>query len=251
MSKSNPALPYAIEFDKVTFGYRKRQPILHDLSLTIPQGSLVTILGESGGGKTTLLKLAKGLCSPQAGDIRILGQHVPRLGPRSRLAPEVAYIPQQLGLIRGRSVIDNVLVGTLAEVPAWRSLSGIFPAAKVEAARDLMERLGIGAKSFEKVRFLSGGERQRVAIARALIQQPSIILADEFVSQLDAVTTREIMEYVHGIVEAGVTVLMTSHEVELVEEFADHVVVVRDGRKVVDCAASELNASSLAGMIKA
>lgn len=240
----------AIEFEGVMFAYRRGHPILRGLSISVPRGSLVALLGESGGGKTTVLKLAKGLIAPKAGVVRVFGEIVANRGVRGRLSPVVAYIPQQLGLTRNRSALENVLVGGLGRIPTWRSVSGFFAADDVASARGHLERLGIGAKWAERVRNLSGGERQRVAIARALMQNPSVILADEFVSQLDPATTHEIMTYVRAVVDSGVTVLMTTHEVELVQRFADHVVVLRDGQCESDRRVAEADASKVLGVLR-
>jgi phosphonate transport system ATP-binding protein len=155
-------------------------------------------------------------------------------GRRSRLDPAVAYIPQHLGLVLNLSVLDNTLMGALARVPELPSLAHRLPVAERRRAEDLLARLGIGHKAGDKAYALSGGERQRVAVARALMQEPSLLLADEFVSQLDVLTSREILTVVRGIADAGVAVVIATHEIELVDRYADSVVVLRDGEKVLD-----------------
>lgn len=192
------------------------------------------ILGMSGSGKTTLLKLCKGLLAPTSGTVRVLGEPVGAAPGRGRLDPRVAYIPQQLGLIRTMTVIENVLIGALSRVAGPASVAGWLPDAERSKARLLLGRLGIEAKAEEKVFALSGGERQRVAIARALMQDPQVLLADEFISDLDPVTTETIMDVVNEIARSGVTVVMTTHEMEVVRDHAGHVVVLRDGAKVMD-----------------
>jgi phosphonate transport system ATP-binding protein len=208
------------------------------------------VLGGSGSGKTTLLKLIKRLLVPQGGQVHLLGLPQVRIHARARLDPRVAYIPQQLGLVRSRTVLDNVLTGALGSIAGWRGLLGIYPSDVVRRAHDLLDTLGIGHKAGDKVRTLSGGERQRVAIARALLQQPHIILADEFVSQLDPATTTDIMHLVQAISRGGVTVFMTTHELDLVERFAETVIVLRDGDKVLDSPATEVAATELAALMK-
>ncbi len=141
----------------------------------------------------------------------------------------VAYIPQTLGLVRPLSALENVLTGALALVPTLRSLAGSFPGPIVSEARRLMDQLGIGDKAHEPVCRLSGGERQRVAIARALIARPGLILADEFVSQLDAVTTRQILDMTRALARRGTAVLMTSHDPELVAQYADRLMIMARG----------------------
>ena len=222
-----------LEASEVCFAYSAGRPILRAVDLTARAGEITMLLGVSGSGKTTLLKLCKGLLAPQRGGVRVGGAEVVA-GRRSRLDPTVAYIPQHLGLVRNLSVLDNVLMGVLARVPALGSLAHRFPAATRRRAEELLARLGIGHKAGDLAYALSGGERQRVAVARALMQEPRLLLADEFVSQLDVLTSREIMAVVRDIADAGVAVVIATHELALVDGYADTVVVLRDGEKVLD-----------------
>lgn len=191
------------------------------------------ILGRSGSGKTTLLKLCKGLLRVRGGRISVLGEPVVVGVGRGRLDPRVAYIPQQLGLTRTLTVLENVLTGALARVSTGSSLLG-WPDHELARAGEIIGRLGLGAKANDRVYALSGGERQRAAIGRALMQSPRVLLADEFISELDPVTTATIMAVVRESAAAGVAVVMTTHEMEIVREHADHVVVLRDGEKILD-----------------
>jgi phosphonate transport system ATP-binding protein len=192
------------------------------------------VLGMSGSGKTTLLKLCKGLLKPQRGEVRLLGEPVVSAPQRGRLDRRVAYIPQQLGLVRTLSALDNAVTGALSRVGGIPSFLKLIPENEVRQARELLARLGIGHKTDEKVYALSGGERQRVAIARALMQQPHVLLADEFISDLDPLTSAEIMTIVRDIVASGVAVVMTTHEMDVVRGYADHVIVLREGEKLLD-----------------
>jgi phosphonate transport system ATP-binding protein len=223
----------ALEASDLWFSYSAGRPVLRGVSLTAEARQITMVLGVSGSGKTTLLKLCKGLLGPQRGAVRVLGGPVVA-ARRSRLDPRVAYIPQHLGLVRNLSVLDNVLTGALGRVAQLPSLFRRLPTAELRRAQELLERLGIRHKADEKVYALSGGERQRVAIARALMQEPRLLLADEFVSQLDVLTSRDILATVRGIADEGVAVVVATHEMELVERYADSVIVLRDGEKVLD-----------------
>jgi phosphonate transport system ATP-binding protein len=223
----------ALEASDLWFSYSAGRPVLRGVSVTAEAGEITMVLGVSGSGKTTLLKLCKGLLAPQRGTVHVFGEAVVATR-RSRLDAGVAYIPQHLGLVRNLSVLDNVLMGALGRVPELPSLIGRLPADEVRRAEGLLERLGIGLKADDRVYALSGGERQRVAIARALMQGPRLLLADEFVSQLDVLTSRDILTIVHGIAHDGLAVIVTTHEMELVDRYADAVVVLRDGEKVLD-----------------
>jgi phosphonate transport system ATP-binding protein len=223
-----------MEVTDLSFAYSKGRPVIRALDLEAYEGEVAMILGLSGSGKTTLLKLCKGLLAPLSGTVRVLGEPVVTAPGRGRLDPRVAYIPQQLGLVRTVSALENVLMGALGRVTAPASVAGWLPEPEHRRARELLARLGIEAKAQEKVFALSGGERQRVAIARALMQDPRVLLADEFISDLDPVTTETIMAVVDEIARRGVTVVMTTHEMEVVRDYAGHVVVLRGGAKVMD-----------------
>ncbi|HEX9760418.1 MAG TPA: ATP-binding cassette domain-containing protein [Candidatus Acidoferrales bacterium] len=217
---------------------------LRNVEMSLPKGSICMVLGPSGCGKSTLLKVIKGLLRPQRGSVHVFGLEVTNglgAGVRRQLGCRVAYIPQNLGLVRNLTALENTLMGALGRAPALASLAMHFPAPDRGEAEALLASLGIAHKSGEKVHNLSGGERQRVAIARALLQRPQLVLADEFVSQLDPVTTRDILAAVRTAAAGGVTFLITSHEIELVAEFGDRAVFMRGGQKVHECAAGEVN----------
>jgi phosphonate transport system ATP-binding protein len=245
---SNVARP-ALETRNLWFSYQPSRPVLKGLSISASRGEVTMILGLSGGGKTTLLKLAKGLLSPQSGSIQVLGNR-PRATHRGRLDHRTAYIPQQLGLVRNSTALENALTGALWRTGAVASLLKLFPREVTQHARHMLVSLGIGHKADEKVLALSGGERQRVAIARALMQQPELILADEFVSQLDPVTSLEIMEIMRETAHRRVALVMTTHQLEIVSRYADRVMLLREGEKVADLKGAEVDIEELRRMMR-
>ncbi len=226
--------PAALSLADVWLSYVPGRPVLRGVSLEADAGAVTMILGMSGSGKTTLLKLCKGLLLPLRGEVRVLGETVGPAHGLGRLDHRVAYIPQQLGLVRTLTALDNALTGALSRVRALPSLLKLMPEDEVRQARDVLARLGLGAKIEEKVFALSGGERQRVAIARALMQRPRVLLADEFISDLDPLTSAEIMTIVRDVCRSGVAVVMTTHEMDVVRSHADHVIVLREGEKALD-----------------
>lgn len=221
--------------------------VLVSVDLQAHAGEIVMIAGRSGGGKTTLLRLIKGILQPDRGHLSVLGAP-PRHAGRSD--PRVGFIPQQLGLVRNESVLANVLTGASSRTGVLRSLLGRFAAEEQKQAHALLDRLGIGAYAQMPVRTLSGGQRQRVAIARSLMQRPQVLLADEFVSQLDLVTAKEILEVTRAIAREGVTVLMTTHEVELAREFADRIVMLQDGCVALDAPAGEVDVARIREVLR-
>jgi len=222
----------ALVAERLSYAYRRGRPVLRGVSFEASAGEVLAILGTSGSGKTTLLKLCRGLLPLQAGSVTVLDEAV--VSGRGALDPRIAYIPQQLGLVRSLSVMQNVLIGGLAGRPVVSSLARLATPDLVSRAAAIAGSLGIARQLGEKAYALSGGERQRVAIARALLQRPLVLLADEFISQLDLHTTGEIMRLVRGIADEGVAVIMTTHEQAIVREHADRAIVLRDGEKVVD-----------------
>ena len=221
--------------------------MLRAVSLEAQGGEVLAVLGTSGSGKTTLLKLCRGLLATRGGSVRVFGD--PVRADRGRLDPRIAYIPQQLGLVRSLSVLDNILVGALAT----RGIGGLLRPGTPELERRAVAiagRLGIERKLGDKAYTLSGGERQRVAIARALLQDARVLLADEFISQLDPLTTGEIMRVVREIADDGVAVVMTTHEHAIVREHTDRAIVLRDGEKVVDVRTRGVAMAEITGALR-
>lgn len=230
----------------MTFGYRGGATTLRGIDFAANAGEITVILGGSGSGKTTLLRIIAGLLRPNAGDVRVLGQDP----ARRRLDPRIAYVPQQLGLVRARSALDNVLVGALGRTSASMSLLGRYSRDDRGRARELLRTLGIGEKAEAPVYSLSGGERQRVAVARALLQAPRVLLADEFVSQLDALTSRDVLDHVRTMASEGAAVIVTTHELDVALTFADRIVVVRAGAITLSESARDLDEAALLTAIR-
>jgi ABC-type phosphate/phosphonate transport system ATPase subunit len=208
--------------------YGQGPDILQGVTIQIFSGVVTMILGRSGSGKTTLLKALAGLLKPHRGII----QKSP-IDPSDE-PPHIAYIPQSLGLVRNMTALENTLMGALKDVPWLPSMVKIFPSIRVNEAKTVLTQLGLGAKIDQKVGQLSGGQRQRVAIARALMQNPQVILADEFVSHLDALTTHEILAMMKQLTHKGISFLITTHDVDLVTQYADRVIIMGHGRMIFD-----------------
>ncbi|MCS6962815.1 phosphonate ABC transporter ATP-binding protein [Thermoflexus sp.] len=230
----------AVAVEDLWFAYREGSWILRGVDLQIPMGGFWAIMGPSGAGKTTLMRILAGLLPFPRGRVLLLGHPV-----RGELEPalrrSVGYIPQQLGLVRGLTALENVLLGSLARHRGWQTALGFFPRAEIERAMALLEVLDLADRADEKVFRLSGGERQRVAIARTLMQDPQLILADEFVSDLDLPRAAHVLAFVYRLArERGLTVILNLHELQLVQEFAEHVVILKDGRVVFESPALDL-----------
>ena len=213
---------------------------LQKVSVTIPPGQFVAIIGRSGAGKTTLLHCLSRTTMVTAGSIRfgtcdltslhgeILRQHRARVG----------MIYQQFHLVKRLRVCDNVLVGRLPHLSGvawWLALGRYFPAAQRAIALRCLEHVGLLDRTWQRTDTLSGGEQQRVAIAKVLAQQPQVLLADEPVASLDLMNGMLVLDTLRRVAsETGLTVIATLHHVEYARRYADRVLGLRAGELVFD-----------------
>jgi iron(III) transport system ATP-binding protein len=197
---------------------------VRDVSFTIAAGSLVTLLGPSGCGKTTTLRLIAGLETPTAGRILIGGEDVTGLAAASR---NVSLVFQSYALFPHMTVLDNVAYGP--------SVSGRPRREAQAAARASLETLGLAALEDRLPSELSGGQQQRVAIARALVLEPSVLLFDEPLSNLDARLRRQVREEIRDLQRRlGITVVYVTHDQEEALAVSDRIIVMHDGRIAQD-----------------
>jgi phosphonate transport system ATP-binding protein len=226
-----------LEVQNLTKVFPNGVKALDDLSVTIPEGQFVVVIGLSGSGKSTFLRCINRLVEPTSGRVLLDGEDITRASAeRLRLARRhIGMIFQQFNLVRRESVLTNVLTGSLGTVGMAPSLIGRWPKQEVERAMFNLERVGIVEKAHQRADTLSGGQQQRVAIARTLMQQPRILLADEPVASLDPATSHSVMRYVEQINrEDGITVVCNLHFLSLARRYAHRVLALRDGRLVAD-----------------
>ena len=189
--------------------------VLHKADLVIEPGEFVAIVGRSGCGKSTLLRLVAGLESVSGGTIRIDGEGVSGLSSSTRI------MFQDSRLLPWKRVADNVALG--------------LPPAQRGAAADVLARVGLGDRLHEWPACLSGGQRQRVALARALVHNPRLLLLDEPLGALDALTRIEMHRLIEGLWHStGFTALLVTHDVQEAVALADRVVLIEDGQIALD-----------------
>ena len=216
------------------------------VSLSVPSGSFVGIIGRSGAGKSTLLRMINRLNEPSAGTIEFEGAVVTDLQGQDlrQWRRNCAMVFQQFNLIGRLDVLTNVLMGRLTSVPTWRSLLTLWSDADKLAALEALDRFGMADFAAQRCDQLSGGQQQRVAICRALVQQPKIILADEPIASLDPRNTQVVMDALAAINrDLGITVLCNLHALDVARNYCDRLVGMSEGRVVFDGAPAELSDS--------
>jgi len=226
-----------IVFDNVEVVYPTGLKALKGVSLEIPRGQFVVIVGLSGAGKSTLIRTINSLVVPSSGSVSVDGSNVTAArGAELRSSRSgIGMIFQTFNLVKRSSVLRNVLAGRLGSLPAWRGVLGAFPKEDIALAHECLARVGIPEKAYVRADALSGGQQQRVGIARALAQQPSVMLADEPVASLDPPTSRAVMGDLRRIArEDGITTLVNLHFIDMARDYADRIIGMRDGRIVFD-----------------
>ncbi len=226
-----------IVFDGVEVTYRTGLKALKGVSLEVPRGQFVVIVGLSGAGKSTLIRTVNNLVVPSAGNVIVDGRNVTRARGRElrEIRSDVGMIFQTFNLVKRSGVLRNVLAGRLGDLPAWRGVLGMFPTSDLALAHECLGRVGIPEKAFVRADALSGGQQQRVGIARALAQKPSVMLADEPVASLDPPTSHSVMRDLKRIArEDGITTIVNLHFIDMAREYADRIVGMRDGLIVYD-----------------
>jgi putative ABC transport system ATP-binding protein len=213
------------------------------ISIGVPAGEFVALLGTSGSGKSSLLNLIAGLDRPTSGAVIVAAKDLAALS-RAELAQHrlrtVGMVFQSFNLIPSMTVIENVeLPLRFAEVDRSRRDS---------LAREALERVGLGKRLDHRPSELSGGEQQRTALARALINRPKLLLADEPTGNLDSRTGTEIMNLIREFNESlGMTVVMVTHERTLAEQYAQRLIFLADGKLVDDQANVSASAAPAQG----
>lgn len=205
----------AVDLSSVKIQYERpgQEPlaIISDYDLTMRPGDLHCLAGRSGSGKTSILRVAAGLVPPTSGTVTWQGLVITGLADdvvTTRRRRHVGYLDQGGNLLPGLTALENVLLPAVPDRQT-RNLA--------RRARDLLNRLGVGARASHYPERLSGGERQRVAFARALLLKPAVIMADEPTASLDRASADSLIAILHEIAEEGIAVLVASHDRNLID----------------------------------
>ena len=200
------------------------QIVLHDVNLTVEGGEMIYMLGKVGSGKSSLMKTFYGALPTASGEATLLGYDMMHIRRRKLpyLRRRLGIIFQDYKLLTDRSVEENLLF--VLRATGWKDKK--LMSAHV---REVLEQVGMETKAYKKPYELSGGEQQRVVIARALLNSPEMILADEPTGNLDAETGREIMDLLYAISQAGITVLMSTHNLNWPEQYPGRKLLFENG----------------------
>ena len=217
-----------IVFENVSKSYATGSPALNGVSLNIKQGEFVFVVGDSGSGKSTLIKLLLRELLPTSGNLYVNGQSLAHLKRRNvpKYRRNLGVVFQDFRLLKDRNVFENVAFAQrIIQVPN-REIQKNVPS--------ILSVVGLAGKYKAKPRQLSGGEQQRVALARALINHPPILLCDEPTGNLDPKNAWEIMKLLEQINKKGTTVLVVTHNREIVNEMQKRVITMKKGVIVSD-----------------
>ncbi len=217
-----------IEFSKVIKSYSVGAHALRGISMQIEDGEFAFLVGPSGSGKSTIIKLITGELKPTSGTVHVNGYSLERIRKREipYMRRTVRVVFQDFGLIDTKSVSENVAFAMRAIGAREREIRERVPY--------ILELVGLGSKRHRHPTELSGGEQQRLAIARALVNNPSTIIADEPTGNLDPAMSLEIMSLLQEINNLGTTMLVVTHERDLVERFGKRVIAINEGLVVHD-----------------
>ena len=217
--------------------YRPGQPVLKGIDLDFDAQGLTAIIGPSGTGKSTLVRVINRLVDPTEGAVVFKGVDLARVEGRAlrEARRRIGMVFQEYNLVERLTVMENLLTGRLGYVSPFKAWLRRFDPADIEHAFELLDTVGLSSFANQRADALSGGQRQRVGIARALMQRPEMLLADEPTSSLDPKTSVEIMELLKAQGEMHkIPVLVNIHDVELARRFADRIVGMTGGHVVFD-----------------
>ncbi len=209
---------------------------LDDVTLTIPDGQFVCVIGLSGAGKSTFMRCLNRLNDPTGGQILLEGQDIAfaQGAALRRLRRRIGFVFQQFNLVERLSALENVLSGRLGYYGRLPGVLGLYSTEDKRLATEALRRVGLEDKIATTARNLSGGQKQRVAIARALVQQPKLMLADEPTASIDPKLSGVIMDLLKSFTADGITVIVNMHSLEIAREYAQRVLGFNKGRLVFD-----------------
>lgn len=216
-----------IQFRQVSKRFPDGYMALNNIDLNIDAGEMVFITGHSGAGKSTLLKLIAAIERPTSGNITINGQNIAQIKPAALpfLRRKIGFVFQDHKLLFDRTVFENVMLPL--------QISGFDQNTAASRIRAALDKVGLLSKENVLPITLSGGEQQRLCIARAVVHRPAVLIADEPTGNLDSAYAQDIMAMFFSFHQVGVTVLIATHDTDLLENNRHRAIVLRQGKLTV------------------
>ncbi|MBE0464304.1 MAG: phosphonate ABC transporter ATP-binding protein [Halomonadaceae bacterium] len=237
-----------LEIKNLVKRYGRDKAVLEGLDLKVEGNSVVSIVGASGAGKSTMLRCINRLVEPTSGSITLNGTELVNLkgADLRRARRKIGMVFQGFNLLDRLTVMENVLAGRLGYVNLYQAITRRYPQADIERAFMLMERVGIAQYANKRADELSGGERQRVGVVRALMQEPEVLLADEPTASLDPRTSEQIMMLLQSLAsELSLPVLINIHNVAQAKTYTERIVGLRHGKMIFDGVPADFNKDAL------
>lgn len=231
-----------LRIENLTKVYPNGTRALNGISLEIPTGQFVAVIGLSGSGKSTLLRCINRLIDPTSGKVSLDDVEITATTDLRCVRRRIGMIFQHFNLVKRSTVLTNVLSGRLGYVGSLASMFHSFSPEDYADARASLARVGLTEKESQRADTLSGGQQQRVGIARALMQKPEVILADEPVASLDPATAHSVLDHLEQMNKKdGMTVLCNLHFLSIARRYADRVVALNEGQIVFDGGPEEID----------
>lgn len=217
-----------ISFKNITKIYPPSTTVLEDISFNIKGGEFVSIVGKSGAGKTTLIRLLLGLEKPTSGEIIFDGNNINKASPSQlqKIRQRIGVVYQDYKLLNSKTVYENVAYVMLVKGKRDEDIK--------KEVEQILEITGLSEKTKSFPQELSGGEQQRLAVARAMVNQSDVVVADEPTGNLDPYNTYEIIELLKKINEKGKTVILATHDKEIINKLGKRVITLEGGRVIRD-----------------
>ncbi|MDL2297076.1 ATP-binding cassette domain-containing protein [Bacteroidales bacterium OttesenSCG-928-B11] len=208
--------------------YQKNILILPKISMSIKQGEFVYLIGKTGSGKSSILKVLIADLPPRGETAKIVGYDLKKIKPKQipYLRRKMGFVFQDYQLLSDKTVHDNLMF--VLRATRWKDRN-----AMEDRVKEVLELVDLATKDFKYPHQLSGGEQQRVCIARALLNKPEMILADEPTGNLDPITSEEIFKIMHDINKTGTTILMATHNFSMIDRFPSRTICI-EGNELID-----------------